>query len=140
MEQSQQPRAGDLSWRLSSHPITLLFFLGFRIFSSSTSSARSLPRIFPLGSILVFILTILLLAADFYYLKNIAGRRLVGLRWWNEVDSASVIALILTITNTLAFSRCDKFSQASSLASSAMYSGGMAKSLAGGLFGRFFRG
>lgn len=31
----------------------------------------------------------LLLAADFYYLKNIAGRRLVGLRWWNEVDTAS---------------------------------------------------
>lgn len=31
----------------------------------------------------------LLLAADFYYLKNIAGRRLVGLRWWNEVDVAS---------------------------------------------------
>ncbi len=31
----------------------------------------------------------LLLAADFYYLKNIAGRRLVGLRWWNEVDTTS---------------------------------------------------
>ena len=31
----------------------------------------------------------LLLAADFYYLKNIAGRRLVGLRWWNEVDTAT---------------------------------------------------
>jgi hypothetical protein len=28
-----------------------------------------------------------LLAIDFYYLKNIAGRRLVGLRWWNEVNS-----------------------------------------------------
>src|SRR5690606_34492677 len=28
-------------------------------------------------------------AADFYYLKNIAGRRLVGLRWWNEVDVAT---------------------------------------------------
>lgn len=40
-------------------------------------------------SILVFILTLLLLSADFYYLKNIAGRRLVGLRWWNEVDTAS---------------------------------------------------
>jgi hypothetical protein len=51
-----------------------------------------------------------------------------------------VIALILTITNTLAFSRCDKFSQASSLASSAMSSGGMARSLAGGVFGRLFRG
>ena len=37
-------------------------------------------------SVLIFIITILLLATDFYYLKNIAGRRLVGLRWWNEVD------------------------------------------------------
>lgn len=53
--------------------------------------------IYPLGSvrtdilcsIFVFIITILLLAADFYYLKNIAGRRLVGLRWWNEVDTAT---------------------------------------------------
>lgn len=61
---------------------------------------------------------------------------------WRKITNGytPVIALILTITNTLAFSRCDKFSQASSLASSAMYSGGMAKSLAGGLFGRFFRG
>ncbi|KAL8920927.1 MAG: hypothetical protein Q9208_005953 [Pyrenodesmia sp. 3 TL-2023] len=198
MEQSQ-PRAGDLSWRLSSHPITLLFFLGFR---TSSLFIYLFGSIFIPNFILVFILTILLLAADFYYLKNIAGRRLVGLRWWNEVDTASgdshwvfesqdrsgsvesgaptqnatdkrffwlalyaqpalwvalaivsvvrlqnpiwlslvVIALILTITNTLAFSRCDKFSQASSLASSAMYSGGMAKSLAGGLFSRIFRG
>ena len=38
---------------------------------------------------MIFIITILLLAADFYYLKNIAGRRLVGLRWWNEVDPQS---------------------------------------------------
>src|ERR1700722_3229102 len=38
---------------------------------------------------MIFIVTILLLAADFYYLKNIAGRRLVGLRWWNEVDPQS---------------------------------------------------
>lgn len=40
-------------------------------------------------SVLVFILTLLLLSADFYYLKNIAGRRLVGLRWWNEVNTSS---------------------------------------------------
>lgn len=38
---------------------------------------------------MVFIITSLLLAADFYYLKNIAGRRLAGLRWWNEVDPAT---------------------------------------------------
>lgn len=41
------------------------------------------------GFVLISILTILLLAADFYYLKNIAGRRLVGLRWWNEVDTTT---------------------------------------------------
>ena len=41
------------------------------------------------ASVLIFILTILLLAADFYYLKNIAGRRLVGLRWWNEVNTST---------------------------------------------------
>ena len=40
-------------------------------------------------SVMIFIITMLLLAADFYYLKNIAGRRLVGLRWWNEVDTNS---------------------------------------------------
>lgn len=162
---------------------------------------------------LIFIITILLLAADFYYLKNIAGRRLVGLRWWNEVDAQSgdshwvfessdpavkvinatdsrffwialysqpllwvalavvaifklefiwltlvgesserrdsrqnkwsangdvVVALSLTITNTLAFSRCDKFGQASNLTGSALYSGSMARSVAGGVLGRFF--
>jgi hypothetical protein len=38
---------------------------------------------------MIFIITILLLAADFYYLKNIVGRRLVGLRWWNEVDPST---------------------------------------------------
>ncbi|KAI9698415.1 MAG: Golgi apparatus membrane protein tvp23 [Candelina mexicana] len=46
-------------------------------------------RLTPLLSVLIFIITILLLAADFYYIKNIAGRRLVGLRWWNEVDVQS---------------------------------------------------
>lgn len=40
-------------------------------------------------SVLLFILIMLLLSADFYYLKNIAGRRLVGLRWWNEVDAST---------------------------------------------------
>ncbi|KND95358.1 Golgi apparatus membrane protein TVP23 [Tolypocladium ophioglossoides CBS 100239] len=81
--EAAQTVPGELSWRLSSHPITLLTFLSFRISS---------VLIYFLGlwifksMIMIFIITILLLAADFYYLKNIAGRRLVGLRWWNEVD------------------------------------------------------
>lgn len=180
-------------------------------------------------SVLIFIITILLLAADFYYLKNIAGRRLVGLRWWNEVDPASgdskwvfehsepgtktinptdsrffwlanyvqpllwvalailalvrfmfiwlplvgksirdgyeseafatgrgrcktydgqntddlfgnaAIAMALTITNSLAFSRCDRFSQASSIAGSAFSGTGLAGNIASGMIGRLFR-
>ncbi|KAA8576728.1 hypothetical protein EYC84_006797 [Monilinia fructicola] len=158
MEQNET--TGSLSWRLSSHPITLLCFLGFRI---SSLLVYLFGILFTQNFVLIFIITILLLAADFYYLKNIAGRRLVGLRWWNEVDPTSgdshwvfessdpntkiinptdsrffwlalysqpllwvglafvaifrfefiwltliVIALSLTVTNTLAFSRCDK--------------------------------
>ncbi len=51
---------------------------------------------------------------------------------------ALAIALTLTITNTLAFSRCDKFSQASNLASSAFSTGNLARNVAGGLVSRIF--
>lgn len=193
MDTAQQtPQPGSLSWRLSSHPITLLTFLFFRI-SSLLVYLLGL-RLLTSNFVLIFIITILLLAMDFYYLKNIAGRRLVGLRWWNEVDSQTgdgrwvfesadpetrdvnatdkrffwlalyaqpvlwivlavvalvslqfiwltlvVIALVLTITNTLAFSRCDKFSQATGFASNAMYGSGLARNLAGGMISSWFR-
>jgi len=182
--------AGALSWRLSSHPITLLTFLAFR---SSSLLVYLFGVIFTENMVMIFIITMLLLAADFYYLKNIAGRRLVGLRWWNEVDPATgdsqwvfessepgtrtinatdsrffwlamysqpllwvalailamirfklmwlplvAIALTLTITNSLAFSRCDKFSQASNLAGSALSSGNIAGALASNMASRLF--
>ncbi|KAI9815657.1 MAG: Golgi apparatus membrane protein tvp23 [Phylliscum demangeonii] len=188
---AQQSSPGSLSWRLSSHPITLLCFLAFRI---SSLLVYLFGLLFTSNFVLIFIITILLLASDFYYLKNIAGRRLVGLRWWNEVKAGTsdshwvfessdpaarapnatdsrffwmamylqpllwvalavvavvrlqfywlslvVIAMVLTITNTVAFSRCDKFGQATSLASSALYSGGLARNVAGGVLSRFFR-
>ncbi|PVI08187.1 golgi apparatus membrane protein-like protein tvp23 [Periconia macrospinosa] len=193
MENAQQtPSPGSLSWRLSSHPITLLTFLFFRI--SSLLVYLFGLRLFTSNFVLIFIVTILLLATDFYYLKNIAGRRLVGLRWWNEVDGASgdsrwvfesadpaerevnatdkrffwialyaqpvlwillaivalvsfefiwltlvVIALVLTLTNALAYSRCDKFSNASGFASNAMYGSGLARNLASGMVTSWFR-
>ncbi|MCJ1226414.1 Golgi apparatus membrane protein tvp23 [Toensbergia leucococca] len=86
MESQTQARPGDLSWRLSSHPITLLIFLAFRI---SSLLVYLFGVYLTLNFVLIFIITILLLAADFYYLKNIAGRRLVGLRWWNEVNTVT---------------------------------------------------
>ncbi|MCJ1238699.1 Golgi apparatus membrane protein tvp23 [Varicellaria rhodocarpa] len=190
---AQLPLQGDLSWKLSAHPITLLWFLGFRI---SSLLVYLFGGLFVSNNfILIFILTIVLLSMDFYYLKNIAGRRLVGLRWWNEVDPATgdskwvfesadtsqrpggtnktdsrffwlalyvqpalwiglailavvrlsfvwlsviVVALILTITNTLAFSRADKFSQASNIATRALDTGGLARNIAGNMFSRVF--
>ncbi|KAK5135398.1 Golgi apparatus membrane protein tvp23 [Meristemomyces frigidus] len=186
---------GALNWRLSAHPITLVTFLTFRASSLLIYLLGGL--IFTTSFVLIFIITILLLAADFYYLKNIAGRRLVGLRWWNEVDPQSgdshwvfesapqpnepggkivnptdkrffwlglyaqpalwvalavvalvrlrfiwltlvVIALVLTITNTLAFSRCDRFSQASGLMGSGLYSASLARNVGGALVSRLF--
>jgi len=35
--------------------------------------------------ILVFVICVLLLSFDFWSVKNVTGRLLVGLRWWNEV-------------------------------------------------------
>ena len=51
---------------------------------------------------------------------------------------ATVIALVLTIMNTLAFSRCDKFSQASNLAGSALGTTNLAGSIASNMAGRWF--
>ncbi|RDA85635.1 hypothetical protein CP532_3539 [Ophiocordyceps camponoti-leonardi (nom. inval.)] len=187
---AQHSASGSLSWRLSSHPITLLTFL---IFRTSSVVIYFLGLWVIKSMIMIFIITILLLAADFYYLKNIAGRRLVGLRWWNEVDPQTgdskwvfessdpssrvinatdsrffwlalyvqpllwfvmailalvrlqflwlplvVIALILTIMNSLAFSRCDKFSQASNMAGSALGTTNLAGSIASNMVGRWF--
>lgn len=33
-----------------------------------------------------FVFIVLLLSADFWTVKNITGRILVGLRWWNYID------------------------------------------------------
>ncbi|KAK5124136.1 Golgi apparatus membrane protein tvp23 [Meristemomyces frigidus] len=189
------PTPGTLNWRLSAHPITLVTFLAFRAASLLIYLLGGL--IFTTNFVLIFIITILLLAADFYYLKNIAGRRLVGLRWWNEVNPQTgdshwvfesapqpnepggklvnatdkrffwlalycqpalwaalaivalarlrfiwltlvAIALVLTVTNTLAFSRCDRFSQASGLMGSGLYSASLARNVGGALVSRLF--
>ncbi|KAK0942109.1 Golgi apparatus membrane protein tvp23 [Friedmanniomyces endolithicus] len=216
MADIEAPPPGSLNWRLSAHPITLVTFLSFR--ASSLLVYLFLGLLFTKNFVLIFIITILLLAADFYYLKNIAGRRLVGLRWWNEVNPTTgdshwvfesapqpnepggklvnatdkrffwlalycqpalwvalaimaivsfhfiwltlvgecftyrgnyeggvfrancttVIALVLTITNTLAFSRCDKFSQASGLLGNGLYSASLARNVGGALVSRMF--
>ena len=41
--------------------------------------------IFGFSDALVFIIVVILNAFDFWFVKNVSGRILVGLRWWNEV-------------------------------------------------------
>lgn len=50
----------------------------------------------------------------------------------------TAIAMALTITNSLAFSRCDRFSQASNIAGSAFSTTGLAGNIATGMVGRLF--
>lgn len=147
--------------------------------------------LFTSNFVLIFVLVILLLAADFWNVKNVSGRLLVGLRWWNETNSDGtsiwvfetadpqryinpidskvfwlfsyatpalwlglallailkfeflwlllvIVALLLTVTNALAFSRCDKFGRASNVMGSVVGSGLFSR-VFGGLAGRFFR-
>lgn len=78
---------------------------------SSASSALALPHrgvvlltfTFRVGALLTylfcgwfsasfissFVTIIVLLSMDFWWLKNVSGRKLVGLRWWNTIDPES---------------------------------------------------
>ena len=40
--------------------------------------------IFVKNFIVTFVITLVLIAADFWTVKNVTGRLLVGLRYWNE--------------------------------------------------------
>lgn len=74
-----------LQFSKSSHPTACFFHILFKALAVT---------LYMLGSrmmedIMVTVLCILLLAADFWVVKNITGRLLVGLRWWNKVDPES---------------------------------------------------
>jgi len=36
--------------------------------------------------VIIFVVTVFLAAIDFWVVKNVSGRILVGLRWWNEIN------------------------------------------------------
>ncbi|KAL7322087.1 Golgi apparatus membrane protein tvp23 [Mucor circinelloides] len=67
----------------SSHPVASFFFLAFRTGALLT---YLLGSFFSNNFTLIFVLVILLLAFDFWTTKNVSGRLLVGLRWWNEIQ------------------------------------------------------
>merc|ERR1712071_227185 len=65
------------------HPYVVLFHLGFR---SAALIVYLFCGWFTDGFIASFVFTVLLLSLDFWTVKNITGRIMAGLRWWNYVN------------------------------------------------------
>ena len=65
------------------HPYALLFHILFR---AAALVAYLLCTFFSSNFVLNFVVIVLLLSFDFWTAKNVSGRLLVGLRWWNQVN------------------------------------------------------
>lgn len=65
------------------HPYVVFFHLFFR---GAAMTVYLFCTWFSDSFITSFVFVVLLLSADFWTVKNITGRLLVGLRWWNYVD------------------------------------------------------
>ncbi|XP_034563928.1 Golgi apparatus membrane protein TVP23 homolog B [Notolabrus celidotus] len=75
--------AGKRSKSRIKHPVASFFHLFFR---TSAILVYLLCEFFSPGFIGCMVTIILLLSCDFWAVKNITGRLMVGLRWWNQVD------------------------------------------------------
>mmetsp|Transcript_31770 Transcript_31770/g.51810 ORF Transcript_31770/g.51810 Transcript_31770/m.51810 type:complete len:242 (+) Transcript_31770:178-903(+) len=69
--------------RQSRHPVAALFHFLFKALAVLTYVFGTW---FSSNFIFLFVLCVLLLAADFWTVKNVTGRLLVGLRWWSHVS------------------------------------------------------
>ncbi|KAG9045342.1 Golgi apparatus membrane protein tvp23 [Tulasnella sp. UAMH 9824] len=70
-------------FKQSSHPLALFCLYLFRI---AAISVYILCGLFTDNYVLSTVLVVVLLAMDFWNCRNVAGRTLVGLRYWNQVD------------------------------------------------------
>ena len=65
------------------HPIASFFHLFFRL---SALIIYVICNMLSSSFVMKFLLVVLCLSLDFWTVKNVTGRLLVGLRWWNYVD------------------------------------------------------
>ena len=68
--------------REASHPGICVLHFGFKL---AAMISYLLLNIFVGNLILVYIVVLVLVIVDFWVVKNITGRLLVGLRWWNVI-------------------------------------------------------
>ncbi|CAI5510448.1 unnamed protein product, partial [Closterium sp. Naga37s-1] len=79
---SMQPQAEGPKY---AHP-QVVFFTCF--FKAAALGFYLLGSWFTSSFVIDFVVCVLLIALDFWVVKNVSGRILVGLRWWNETDDA----------------------------------------------------
>ncbi|XP_025026448.1 Golgi apparatus membrane protein TVP23 homolog A isoform X1 [Python bivittatus] len=65
------------------YPLATFFHLFFRV---SAIMTYLFCDWFSKSFIACFLIILLLLSFDFWSVKNVTGRLLVGLRWWNQID------------------------------------------------------
>ncbi|GKU87073.1 hypothetical protein SLEP1_g1524 [Rubroshorea leprosula] len=65
------------------NPRTCFFHV---LFKASALAFYILSALFFDSFVIIFVITVVLAALDFWVVKNVSGRILVGLRWWNEID------------------------------------------------------
>ncbi|KAH6772570.1 golgi apparatus membrane protein-like protein ECHIDNA protein [Perilla frutescens var. hirtella] len=65
------------------HPQICLFHV---LFKGAALAFYILSALFVNNFVIIFVVTVLLSALDFWVVKNVSGRILVGLRWWNEIN------------------------------------------------------
>lgn len=84
---NQGGKETEVNWqnfyKLASHPIVCSFTVGFKLI---TLISYILFEFFVSNISYVILTTIILGAIDFWFMKNISGRILVGLRWWNQIN------------------------------------------------------
>ncbi|KAJ6974123.1 Golgi apparatus membrane protein-like protein ECHIDNA [Populus alba x Populus x berolinensis] len=65
------------------NPKTCFFHV---LFKAGALAFYILSTLFFNSFVIIFVVTVLLAALDFWVVKNVSGRILVGLRWWNEIN------------------------------------------------------
>nr|AAH11952.1 Family with sequence similarity 18, member B2 [Homo sapiens] len=77
-ETTNRPRKAKIR-----HPVASFFHLFFRV---SAIIVCLLCELLSSSFITCMVTIILLLSCDFWAVKNVTGRLMVGLRWWNHID------------------------------------------------------
>lgn len=73
--------------RQSAHPTVAIIHVAFKLVAIAS---YLLLGLFTRNFVIQFVVTTTILAFDFWIVKNVTGRLLVGLRWWHEIAEDGV--------------------------------------------------